>query len=371
MYIISRIKESFSVYKIFMKIYETAKDCKKYYSPTKAMFLCFFYCALKLYIKKGFEPKEVFSLGLHKSNFDEEHLKMYVSFNHLNHVLTGLNPLSWRHLTSDKDTFYKYCQSVNLPIPLLYAILNRQTTSVDFSGSIINGKEGWVKFVKEKLSDEFVIKPARGEWGEFVNIYTKTKDGIKDGYGKMVSEKDIYTNTMENTKHDTFIVQERLYNHQEFFNISPSKYLHCVRIITMVDLSGQFRILHAQLNLVTGQSIISQGGDLKIKISLQDGCLEYGVFLNRNDGGFRSVTENFDTGQTFRGFRLPLWEEALSLSKEAAFKFLPLRSVGWDITMTENGVKLLEANSPYGPPNYFRPMDQFIKILTDEYAEMD
>jgi hypothetical protein len=78
------------------------------------------------------------------------------------------------------------------------------------------------------------------------------------------------------------------------------------------------------------------------------------------------VTEHPDTKQNFNQFKLPFWEDVLSLTKEAALKFLPLRTLGWDIAITEKGVMFLETNVPYGPPYYFMSMDKFVNILTKE-----
>jgi hypothetical protein len=76
------------------------------------------------------------------------------------------------------------------------------------------------------------------------------------------------------------------------------------------------------------------------------------------------TSEHPETGLKFAGFRLPLWKEVLSLSEEAAYKFLPLRTVGWDLAITEKDVKLIEANAYYGIP-FTRQMSNFIKNLTD------
>jgi hypothetical protein len=124
--------------------------------------------------------------------------------------------------------------------------------------------------------------------------------------------------------------------------------------------------LHAHLQIATGQNIASQQGDLRIQISLVDGSLEYGMLLDKKKGGFKNVIDHSETGQNLKEFKLPLWKETLSLPEEVALKFLPLRTLGWDISITEKGLKILETNNyPYKPPNLFEPMDKFIKTLLD------
>jgi hypothetical protein len=226
-------------------------------------------------------------------------------------------------------------------------------------------KNDLTKFIRDELPDEFVIKPETGTMGKFINIYTKTNRGIIDGFGNCITEQDIYRSITNNDIYDSFIVQERLKNHNEVLKLSPAEFLHTIRVITLLDLSGKCKILHAHLNAAGGQNVASQLSDLKISISLNDGSLEYGIYIDKKKGGFKKLAVHPDTGQKFEEFKIPLWEEVLALAEEAAFKFLPLRTLGWDIAITENGLKILEANSPYTPPNFFRPMDKFIKILLD------
>lgn len=160
-------------------------------------------------------------------------------------------------------------------------------------------------------------------------------------------------------------MQERLKNHHDLLKIFPSEYLHTLRIITLLELSGHCKILHAHLNVATENNFASQLSDLKISISLNDGSLEYGINIDKKKGGFKKVPEHTETGQNFKEITMPFWEEVLALAEEAALKFLPLRTLGWDIAITEKGLKILETNNPYTPPNFFKPMDKFIKTLLD------
>ena len=365
MYITRNNLKLFRLYRIFKKIYEIAKGCKRYYSPITLIYHRFFILTLRLYIKKGFRPNEIFNLGLIHSKLDKNELSKYTSQNTMNIIQGRLNNSLWRCIVNNKGIFYKYSHALNLPIPKLYAILNKDGSSISDSGTRINNCSDWIKFVRGEIPNEFVIKPSMGKWGEFIYVYSKTNSKIMDESGKPQNENDIYEMVMQNQHYDSFIVQERLNIHPNFFEISPSKNLHCARIITLVNSIGKVQILHGQLNLVTGKNTASQEGNLKIDISLNDGRLDHGVLLNRNKGGFERITKHPETGKSFKGFRIPNWEDILLLAEKAATTFLPLRTLGWDFAVTENGVKILEANAFYGPPNYFQPMDKFVKTLLD------
>jgi hypothetical protein len=109
-----------------------AKDCKKHFSPNTVSYYRFFARALRLQITDGYEPKEVFTLGLFNSKLDENQVTKYASLKSFYKVQFPLCPLSWRYMVLYKDLFYKYCQSMNLPVPELYAILNRNSSSISY-----------------------------------------------------------------------------------------------------------------------------------------------------------------------------------------------------------------------------------------------
>jgi hypothetical protein len=353
----------------FKKLYRFAKllcsatsESKSHFSPFGKSFYKLLMHSIFLDYKEGFTTKEVFRLGLFDAFDANGAMDKLLSKKKLLAMQNKINPLPLHELGFNKIIFYIYARQLNLPIPELYAIFFRKAAGWTHRKPWIVAQEKWAPFIKENLPEEFVIKPCYGSWGEDINIYAKTGSGLRDGFGAHHSEEDVCRNMLQNKKYDSFIMQERLRNNQKFFEVSPSKYLHCVRIITLIDASGKFSVLHGQLNLVGGQSIISQGGNLKVIVSPKDGCLEQGFLLNKTEGGFKITEKNPDTGVKFTGFRLPLWDEVLSLSEEAAFKFLPLRTVGWDIGITENDVKLIEANPYYGVPFTTR-MSKFISDL--------
>ena len=58
------------------------------------------------------------------------------------------------------------------------------------------------------------------------------------------------------------------------------------------------------------------------------------------------------TGEPFADFQLPHWQEARKLAEHAAMLFLPLRTIGWDLALTDDGPLLLEGNAEWDPVNH-------------------
>jgi hypothetical protein len=352
---------------IFKRLFNLLKACNKYHSPLTFGYYQFFIACLRGYFKEGFTPEEVFRLGAGSFFLANEKMKLYVSRSKMDQIDNILNPLSWKYIVKNKAFFHLTCENLNLPVPKLYAILFKNYVGFSYINSSLIEKEELIKFIKNELPNNFVIKPNEGHQGKSINIYTKTNRGIMDGFGNIKTEQEIYETIASNEKWDSFIVEERLRNHPYLLKIHSSENLHTIRIITFIDLAGQCQILHGHLNIATGQEQASQKGSIKVNINLNDGCLEFGILLDKNKGGFKKVVKHPESHLNFQEFKLPFWKDILLITEKAALKFLPLRTLGWDFAITEKCVKLLEANTRYTVPNYFRAMDQFIKILTDDH----
>ena len=56
-----------------------------------------------------------------------------------------------------------------------------------------------------------------------------------------------------------------------------------------------------------------------------------------------------DTGVPFAGLRIPMYEEALALVRNASRHFGFMRTIGWDVAITPDGPMLIEANAYWNP----------------------
>jgi len=365
MYLKNKKLNSFRPNKIIKKLYEIAIKCKNYYSPRSFKYYIFLISCLRLYVKGGFGPSQVFQLGLGSFFLSNKKIHKYIGLHKMNEIIRALDPKPWRSI-QDKGIFYTICKNLKLPIPELYAILFTNHMSVSYKNFSLLKKDDLIEFIRNELPEEFVIKPSNGLRGKFLNIYTKTNLGIVNAFGDLKTEQEICENMRNQKWFYSFIVQERLRNHPYLLKVHPSDYLHTIRIITFVNSAGQCEILHTHLDLATGQNFASQKGSLRIKIAKNDGILEYGILFDKTAGGFKKIAEHPETGIDFKEFKLPFWNEILTLSKETALKFLPLRTLGWDFAITEKGIKIIETNVEYAAPNVFGEMDKILKTLLDD-----
>jgi Sugar-transfer associated ATP-grasp len=65
-------------------------------------------------------------------------------------------------------------------------------------------------------------------------------------------------------------------------------------------------------------------------------------------GVFATIERRPDTGAAFREMIVPLWQNVRATVTKAALAFSDLRTVGWDVAVTDDGVSILEANWDWG-----------------------
>jgi len=84
--------------------------------------------------------------------------------------------------------------------------------------------------------------------------------------------------------------------------------------------------------------------------------------MARPDGcGFVELQAVPGTGAPIEGLCVPFWQQARELAFRASRHFLPSRSIGWDIAITDRGPVLVEANrcwAPFPQPDLARTLER-------------
>lgn len=81
----------------------------------------------------------------------------------------------------------------------------------------------------------------------------------------------------------------------------------------------------------------------KVDVTIKNGALSsQGIDYSKN-----LYVEHPNTHVSFYGLVAPYWGENINIVKEAALQFPNVKSLGWDIVLTERGPLILEVNSDY------------------------
>lgn len=145
-----------------------------------------------------------------------------------------------------------------------------------------------------------------------------------------------------------FLFQEMIQQHPDLNVLNPSC-LNTIRFDTFIDKNGNIDIISGYMRMSNSNSHvdnISSGGCM-VGIDLESGKLKREGYSNISTHGVLVYYQHPITKVVFEGFKIPLFEEAKNLVKNAA-KYMPgLRLVGWDVAIGLNGPVLVEGNSDY------------------------
>ena len=312
--------------------------------------------AIHLKRKRGFIRLNYASrLGLLDPALTDSDLSKYVDSETWSQLLRSINPDSLKSNLQDKGLFNKLCSDRNIPVPDLYAIFYGNTPGWSFNGTFLEGREAWMRFFEADLPKEFVIKPIRGFNGRGVNIYRRFDHEYIDTHGNSFNSAGLYETLLSSLKLPGFVIQDRVRSHPKLVDLSNTKYLQTIRVSTFIDNRVEFHILYAELKIITGSNIVDtfqngMRGNLVAEVSLKDGILKPAVRIAQNQLGKEFVHTHPETGVSIDGFDIPLWEQVCSLVKETSFKFLPIRSIGFDVAVTPDSAIIIEGNMNWAAP---------------------
>lgn len=316
-----------------------------------------FHRALNLVKSHHFKPEEAWQFGLMDPTTSDSMVSGYVSKQALSRAQNRLNPLDWYYMTEDKSIFYRICQQLDIPAPEMYGISYNRFPSWTADSSSPSRLAQWESILKDIPHRGFVIKPSRSLFGRGVNVYSFRNDTLVDSNQCEVSYGQIAEKVLNEKDYDCLIIQERLKNHIAFSSVGNSDYLQTLRVITFVDEEGKSHILASFLKLIRGQNSTDnwdggKSGNLILCLDNETGNPEGVIFGDSILDTSKYVTWASycrNTSGIDAGFTVPQWDDVTELAHKLAHTFLPLRTIGWDIAVCDNGVKVLEGNYRAGP----------------------
>jgi len=130
-----------------------------------------------------------------------------------------------------------------------------------------------------------------------------------------------------------------------------------MRINTLLHRDGRVSILFYMIKILAGHTVsdnFSMGttGNLIAFGDPDKGVLRGAIKLHECGSGMTTIAVHPETGTPFDGFRLPRWSEAIALASSAQRSFPQLPTLGWDMALTDDGPRIIEANARWDPPLY-------------------
>jgi len=144
----------------------------------------------------------------------------------------------------------------------------------------------------------------------------------------------------ENYKNEKMLLEELIIQHPRLNDLYPGS-VNTARIAA-VNCKGELVILGTCLRLGSGGSVTDNfsAGGLSATIDKETGIITSDGYNHLHD----TIEKHPDTNETFRGFEIPFWQEAIAMIKEASTIVEGVNYIGWDVAFTEKGPVLVEGN---------------------------
>lgn len=197
----------------------------------------------------------------------------------------------------------------------------------------------FLKWIAETKPGKIVLKNPFGQVGKAVlvlDINYSTK-------GLFIA--DVPINTMISQKNDEgySLAEAYIQQHNILMKLSPDS-LNTIRITTFSHANGAVEILYAILRMGFDKPVDNfDAGGISALIDLDTGVV-IGKGTFKDPFKSRKLETHPVTNSQITGIKIPYWKNILEMIKKAAVLIPTVRTIGWDVVITENGPALLEGN---------------------------
>ncbi|HEA30501.1 MAG TPA: hypothetical protein ENH91_10980 [Leeuwenhoekiella sp.] len=203
------------------------------------------------------------------------------------------------------------------------------------------------KWLMETSPNAIMAKKSNGQAGLGIEKLTVSIENGQYLVGGM-SLKSFYNYAQkkEYDLWDTYITQ-----HSTINEISPDA-LSTIRVISVIDLQGNVEILGAMIRMSTGSFVDNfHKGGVSAAVDLKTGEL-LPPMLFQDPRKSKKLTTHPVSQKKMVGFFVPFWNQVIPMVKQAAKVIPQVRTVGWDVIITEKGPSLLEGNDNWDKTHY-------------------
>ena len=140
-------------------------------------------------------------------------------------------------------------------------------------------------------------------------------------------------------KNKQYLVEEVIVQNSKVSKLYPDA-VNTLRLFTFLDDNGEVQVLN-QIFKIGNKGFVDNFASGGMYTFLDENGEVICPAINKKDERF---TIHPETKEQIIGFKVPNFDKAISLVKEAALLIPEIRYIGWDIAITEKGACLVEGN---------------------------
>ena len=278
----------------------------------------------------------------------------YLSLRERETLQESLCPKEARELVENKLRFYEMCISNGLPTPSVYGVFLIKETYVPKGIPILRSKPDVSRFLDGLPAGRYIVKPIDGGHGWGISVFDIANGRITNLEGGSIDLDRLYRQVTDDRHNPVgYLFQEFVRSHPKLRPIMPGPGLGTFRMVTFLVGERSVTIPYAVVKIPIGNSVTDNfdagySGNWVCPVDVATGCLGNAVGKSDSVPVFSEIERRFDTGATFKGMKVPCWEEVKSTIVKSALAFSDLRTLGWDVAVTDGGASILETNWDWG-----------------------
>lgn len=182
-----------------------------------------------------------------------------------------------------------------------------------------------------KKHKKFIVKPVNGLGGTDVRVEESKNIKNVRRFRDQLFKKELFL--------EEFIIQNKTWS-----KLCPTS-VNTIRVMTSI-VDGNAKIFFAAARVGNGSSVADnfhQGG-MGVLVDCDKGIL-VGKAIDKE---LNEYVVHPKTGVKFNGFKIPYWEDIVSMCLEASSVEESVHVIGWDVAITDQGPIIIEGNNGPG-----------------------
>ena len=322
---------------------------------------------LDLYATRKYSIGEIAWLDLLDPRLTRADLDCRPSKHALLQLQTALNPREYWGLTEDKRIFDIVCRAQGLPVPRSFGTFVVEPRTAPPNARAL-ARRRVAGLLLAAPAQDLLLKPVGGVYGNGIRFLRRIEGHYEVGDGSIRSAEGVYDGIEEDGDVGEHLVQEHVKAHAALRRLSGSRNPCTVRMVTYVTREGHVFLGSCELRIIVGASLVDNfrnGRNGNLIGTLPKAGGRVGQVFGPAPGRARWALheKHPQTGAPFAGFEVPYWDQACRLVERAAVAMLPLRTIGWDVAITDEGPLLIEGNVTWDPANEGAVADEVLRVI--------
>jgi Sugar-transfer associated ATP-grasp len=278
----------------------------------------------------------------------------YLTLRERENLQKSLCPEDAREQVESKLRFHEKCLSRGIPTPRIYGAILTDECYVPKDIPVARTRQELRDLLVRLPAGMYIVKPINAGHGWGVAAYHVENGRLSRFSGEVVDPDRFLRQITENRYNSTgYLFQEYVRPHGKLQPIMPGPGLGTFRIVTFLMGGRTVEIPFAVVKIPVGGSVTDNfdggySGNWVCPVDVGTGRLGNAVGKSASVPVFAEIERRPDTGARFREVIVPRWGDVRSTVINAALVFSDLRTIGWDVAVTDKGVTILEANWDWG-----------------------